>query len=310
MSDANQRHFLQKDLLEMDRLIDLSGDDPITGAALAKRRQSLAKELEASAPAAPARPRTVLFFAGPPVLGTQGIDAQFATSALHPFLEMVKTQYSAQKHGRVGARGPRRDEAEARLLLTGLPRGSFGLELSQPQAMDFVSSEQLSDVLVRLTEVIASAGQSDENFAVALDKIEPRVLPRLKDFLEVVATQNAYLQVQSGDLTIALDADHVAHACERVGAAKTSDKQVTIHGTFRGATLDSWRFDFRTTEGKTISGRIADEVSDAEVEGMLRLTNHPSRAVFKETTITTRDGAQRTRHELLMVSPAELPEHT
>ena len=301
MSDSEQRHFLQRDLLELDRLLELSGDDPITRTALTKRRESLAKELEASPPAGPARPRTVLFFAGPPVLGTQGIDAQFAASVLHPFLEMVKTQYSVLKHGRVGARGPRRDEAEARLLLTGLPRASFGLELSQPQPADFASAEKLSDVLLRLTEVIASAGKSDENFAVALDKIEPRVLPRLRDFLEAVAAQNAYLRVQSGEFSVALDANHVVQARERVGAARASETQAAVLGTFRGATLDSLRFDFRTADGKSISGRIADEVNNAEVERMLALTNHPCRAEVKETTITTRDGAQRTRYELLAV---------
>ena len=308
MSAYTQRHFLQRDVLEMDRLLELSRGDAIMENALRARKRSLEEEMKATPPG-PAKPRTILFFAGPPVLGTQGIDAQFAAAALHPFLEMVKTQYSAQKHGRVGTRGPRRDEAEARLLLTGLPRSSFGLELSQPQPTDFLAAEQLSDALVRLTEVIASAANTDENFAVALDKIEPRVLPRLKEFLEVVASQNAYLRVQSGDLNIELDAERVAQARERVGAATTSDKPLTIQGTFRGATLDSWRFDFRTADGQTISGRIADEVDDAEVERMLALTNHPCRADFRETTITTRDGAQRVRYELVALSPAE-PPHT
>lgn len=282
----------------MDGLAGISAGDPIMSLALQKRRASLEQELRQT-PAGPPKPRTVLFFAGPPVLGAQGIDAHFAAAALQPFLEMVKTQYSAQKHGRVGARGPRKNESEAKLLLTGLPRGSFGLELSQPQPTDFVTAEQLSDALVKLTEVLASAADTDERFAFSLDRVSPRVLPRLKDFLDVVANENACLRVESGDLKVEISQDRVAAARDRVGAAKSTDQTVEVEGVFRGATLDSWRFDFRKSEGETIAGRIADETKDSDVEAMLPLTNQTCRATLREITITTRDGTRRRRYELL-----------
>jgi hypothetical protein len=297
---APTRSFLRTQLLEMDRLTDSAQDDPLLSFAIASRRKSLEEEM-AQAPAEPAKPRTVLFFAGPPVLGSRGIDAKFAADVIAPFLEMVKTQYSAQKHGRVGARGPRRDESEARLLLTGLPRGSFGLELSQPQPEDFIAAAQLSDTLVRLTEVIAAAADTDERFSVSLDHVSPRVLPRLKDFLGIVASNNASLGVESGELKVELPVNRLEAALERVGSAKTSDREVTLEGTFRGATLDSWRFDFRTDgeAGEVISGRIAQEVEDEAVTAMIQLTTKPCRAKLREITVTTSDGASRKRYELL-----------
>jgi hypothetical protein len=298
MSATENRQFLQRELVEMDHLLSLSAGDPVMAYALKNRRESLERELQ-QAPPTPPRPRTVLFFAGPPVLGSQGIDAEFAAAALRPFLEMVKTQYSAQKHGKVGARGPRKDESEAKLLLTGLPRGSFGLELSQPQPTDFIAAEQLSDALLRLTEVLASAADTDERFGFSLAKVSPRVLPRLKEFLDVVADQGAFLSVESGELKIDIRQDRVAAARDRVGATKTDYKTSTLEGVFRGATLDSWRFDFRPPDGETISGRIAEEVEDAKVEAMLPLTNHECQATLRETIITTRDGAQHRRFELL-----------
>jgi len=300
MSATEDRQFFQRELVEMDNLLQLSAGDPVMAFALKNRRESLQRELQ-QAPPSPPRPRTVLFFAGPPVLGSQGIDAEFAASALRPFLEMVKTQYSAQKHGKVGARSPRKDESEAKLLLTGLPRGSFGLELSQPQPSDFIAAEQLSDALVRLTEVLAAAADTDERFAFSLAKVSPRVLPRLKEFLDVVVEQNALLSVESGELKIDMTQERVTAARERVGATKTDDRQITLEGVFRGATLDSWRFDFRTISGETISGRIDEEIEDAKVEAMLPLTNHECRATLRETIITTRDGAQHRRFELLSI---------
>jgi len=302
MSASAHRHFLQRELVEMDNLLAISADDPIMALALKNRKLSLEKEFQ-QAPAGPAKPRTVLFFAGPPVMGSQGIDAQFAVEAMRPFLEMVKTQYAAHKFGRVGARGPRRDESEARLFLTGLPRGSFGLELSQPQPTDFLAAGQLSEVLVELTEVLASAADTDERFVFALDKVSPRVLPRMKEFLDVVSGNHAWLKMQSGELTVELPADRLAIARDRVGSTKTTDRNVEIKGTFRGATLDSWRYDFRDQAGETISGRIADDVETAAVEAMLPLTNHNCVGVFKEIKIVTRDGSERLRFELLKLMP-------
>lgn len=295
------KSFLRTQVLEMDRLAELSADDPLMSFALQKRRESLEAAMLA-APAQPAKPRTVLFFAGAPVLGSRGIDAKFAADVLGPFQEMVKTQYSAQKHGRVGSRGPRKDEGEARLLLTGLPRGSFGLELSQPQAEDFISAEQLSDTLVRLTEVIAAAADTDERFAVTLDRVSTRVLPRLKDFLSIVSANKANLGLETGELRVELPVNRVAAALERVSSAKTEDHEMEVEGTFRGATLDSWRFDFRQDDDKVISGRIADEVEDADVEKMILLTTKRCRAKLREIKVTTSDGTSRQRYELLSLS--------
>jgi hypothetical protein len=62
---------LQRELVEMDSLLAISADDPIMALALKNRKLSLEKEFQ-QAPAEPAKPRTVLFFAGPPRDGQSG----------------------------------------------------------------------------------------------------------------------------------------------------------------------------------------------------------------------------------------------
>lgn len=151
MSLREKREFIQAQILETDRLLELAGDHPLMSPALVQRKAEFENALKELPP--PARqPRTVLFFAGGPVVGTRGIDAQFASTVIEHFVQMVKSQYASVKHGDVGSRGVRRGESEARLLLTGTPRGSFGLELSQPDAENFLAAEQLSE----------GAGPSDE----------------------------------------------------------------------------------------------------------------------------------------------------
>jgi hypothetical protein len=219
------------------------------------------------------------------------------------FDQMVKTQYSAIKHGGVGLRGVRRGESEARLLLTGLPRGSFGLELSQPDSEDFLAAQQLAGVLAQLTRVIESAGRDDESFAIALDDVSPRVLQRLKEFFKAAADHHARMRVVSGDLECELSDTAVAQALERVSLAETQEQTVEIRGVFRGATLDTWRFDFRTDPGDNISGRLGDEVSDEDAVEMIRCTERPCTGTFRRTLVTTRSGMLRTRHELLALAP-------
>jgi hypothetical protein len=298
VSLREKREFIQAQILETGRLLELAGDHPLMAPALEQRKAEFEQELK-ELPAPARQPRTVLFFAGGPVLGTRGIDAQFASNVIDHFLQMVKSQYSAVKHGDLGTRGVRRGESEARLLLTGTPRGSFGLELSQPNPEDFIAAEQLADVLVQLTKLIESAGKDDESFAFALDEVSPRVIQRLKEFFKVTSESKARMRIVSGDLECQLDETAVAQAFERVSAADTDDKTVEMPGIFRGAAMDTWRFDFRTDERENTTGRLGEDVTPDQALRMIHLTDLPCLATMHRTVVTTRAGVLRTRYELV-----------
>lgn len=263
------------------------------------RRESLEESLK-DAVAAPQIPRTVLFFAGgDATVGSTGIDAQFVSDILKPFQEMVKSQFVSLRHGQVGQRGPRKSENEARLLLTGLPRGSFGLELSQPFQEDWVTANEVSDTLVTLSKAIEAAGESDEEFANAVDDISPRVLPRLKEFFEIAHKYKTSLKVESGDLRCELSAERIQRAFERASSTFSETYDIELTGIFRGATLDSWRFDFKPVgEDGQISGRISSDMSEEAAVAMNRKTNQRMVAKLSRTVIHTPSGAIRTKYEL------------
>lgn len=303
MTNREHRRFLKRQIAESERLKELAGNHPLMAPLLSQRENELREQLAKTRPGG-REPRTVLFFTGAPVFGSRGIDAQFASTVLVPFLEMVKSEYSAEKHGAVGERGPRKGEDEARLLLTGLPRGSFGLELSQPESEDLFAGEQLSEVLVRLTELLSAAGKSDEEFVHALENVSPRVYGRLPEFFRALRDHDANIRMQTGDLEFELNQEGVSEAVDRVSSMQTVESEIEVAGFFRGATLDTWKFDFRRDDGETISGRLTDDLDEDHVAGMLVLTNRPCVARLKETKITTQGGAVRTRYELLDLKPA------
>ena len=103
------------------------------------------------------------------------------------------TDYADRLHGVIGSRGPRIGEAESRLLLTGLPRGSFGLELTRADSDELFDEGQLADTLAHVTRLVETAARSDEDFAAELDTTAPRVVQKLREFLEVIAKASAGL---------------------------------------------------------------------------------------------------------------------
>jgi hypothetical protein len=304
MSHQSNRSFLHNQLLDIQNLQDLAGEHPVMGPSLRARRLEVQNALE-SLPAVVKEPRVVLFFSGKPVAGSIGIDANFATGILNPFLEMVKTEFSSVRHGTVGSRGPRRGEAEAKLLLSGLPRGSFGIELSRPPTDELLPDETLSDTLIQITELIQSAAQSDEMFAGAFSKTTPRLLHRLRDFLNVVAEGGASLKVVTGDVECTLDRVAVSRAADRVNSTETTERSVSISGVFRGALLDSWKFDFRSSDDQIIEGRISEDASEQDVVEMLALTNKQCRATLKEISVSAHKGKPRVAYELEKLEPIE-----
>lgn len=298
MNRRETRHFVNRQITEIKHLRSLVSGHALMEPLLAQHEDELRKEAQAL-PVDISEARTILFFTGKPVYGSSAIDAHFVSSVLNPFLEMVKSQYAASKHGQVGERGPRRDEDEARLMLTGTPRGSFGLELSHPFSDDLFAEERLTAILVQLTRLIEATGESDEGFLLNLDEISPRAFIHLLDFFKVLRNNEANLRMQTGDIEFELSQNRIQKAYERVNTSKTLEQKRSESGIFRGATLDTWRFDFRKDNGENISGKISGELSEDSVAAMLAFANRRCLADLNEITVITSGGAMRRRFILL-----------
>lgn len=303
MTTRRQREHLKSQLIETDRLRELVADDPFMSTSLEVRREELEEQLGAL-PVGEKEARTVLFFAGDPVLGSMGIDANFAGQVLVPFQNMVMADYAHRHHGAVGSRGPRSGESQSRLLLTGLPRGSFGLELTKADGDELFEEDQLADTLAHVTRLVESASRSDEDFAAELDDTAPRVIQNLRDFLGVVSKANAALSLESGDARCALTPAVASDAFERVSDTVTSEEEIEVPGVFRGVLLDSWRYDFNDEHGHKLSGRLDDELSAETVaEWSREYFDRACVARLLKTTVVFKNGRMRTSYKLLDLHP-------
>ncbi|GHC54359.1 hypothetical protein [Roseibacillus persicicus] len=298
MTSRTQREKLNALLVDTRRMQALSGGHPLMAGAFAEREEELKAQIE-SIPLGGKEARTILFFSGEPVQGSQGIDASFAGRVLEPFQSMVMADYADRYHGVVGSRGRRVGEADSRLLLTGLPRGSFGLELSKAENDEIFEEDQLADTLSHVSRLVESAAESDEDFAAELNDTAPRVIQNLRSFLEVVARGKAGLRLESGDYRCTMNPIQASEAFERVNSTISNPETVEKTGIFKGVLLESWRFDFMTDDAHKISGKIDDELSAEQVANLNReFFDRQCKAVFEETTVLFRNGRKRTTYIL------------
>ncbi len=303
MNVVAERQFLQAQIAELDHLIALTGDHPLMAPSLLSRKHEMERRL-AVLPGLGRTPQAILYFAGRPVRGSQGIDAEFASKILKSVQEMTDVEFLHRKQG-ILQRGRMPDASEARLLLTALPRGSFGLELVQADSSDLVSTQQLGDSLQHVADLVRAAGDSDAEYDAALEDAPERLLPKLREFFETLQRYDARLRLVTGDREIALDNVQIAAGVERVAATESSEENLALAGAFRGATLDTWRFDFKPVEGDPISGRMGETLTEAAVREMLTQVDRPAIGTFRRIALTPRGGTPRWRYELLSLQPQQ-----
>lgn len=298
MTTRSQREFLKVQLLETQRLREMAGVHPVMSVAFAEREQEIREKLQAL-PLGNKEARTILFFSGEPVQGSMGIDAAFAGRVLEPFQSMVMADYADRWHGVVGSRGRRPGETQSRLLLTGLPRGSFGLELTRAENDELFEEGQLADTLAHVTRLVEAASRSDEDFAAELDATAPRVIQNLRAFLEVIAKGKAGLRLETGDFRCTMNPIQANEAFNRVAGTITSDEAVEMAGVFKGVLLESWKFDFVTDENHSVGGKIDENLTEEQVIGLNReFFNERCLAALLKTTVLFKNGRVRTSYTL------------
>lgn len=298
MTTRSKRDALKVQLLDAIRMKELSAGHPLMEPAFEVRERELRAQIEAL-PLGDKEARAVLFFSGEPVQGSMGIDASFASGVLDPFQSMVMADYADRWHGVVGTRGPRVGQANSRLLLTALPRGSFGLELTKAESDELFEEDQLADTLAHVTKLVESAATSDEDFAAELNETAPRVIQNLRSFLEVVSKGKAGLRMETGDYRCIMDPIRATEAYNRVAGTVTNTEEIKIKGIFKGVLLESWRFDFVNQDGHKISGKIDENLtSDQVVKLNGEFFNQHCTAVLDKTIVLFRNGRERTTHVL------------
>ncbi len=307
----NDQTFLQIQAIELRHLLEKAADDPVMAPQLRVRLHDVEKELEAvkheNGSLLPKEnvvlPRAAIFLRGGGVQDSAGIRPSLAGEALIQYEKMFTEQAihdereAAKNAGR--QRRPRGAPTPG-LYFTGTPRGSFGLEFV-PQATE---DDSLLEVHARSLGNVAKAlvlvaGSDSQSLDQAIEQIPSRVLQPLKQFLKTLAQHGAELRLAFHDRhSQSLTSVQVREAADRLEREMKQD-ELPVHGVFRGVTRESGVFELKTDAGEVITGTVADDFTEEDLERVHLLTNKPCTAKLQKTTVSRISGTPTATYVLL-----------
>ncbi|HML29511.1 MAG TPA: hypothetical protein PKE16_11875, partial [Hyphomicrobium sp.] len=204
-----------------------------------------------------------LFFGGPKVVGSRGIEADFAGDALERFQDLVSKTFARRERGILRARGRVAARPSSKLMVTAVTRGSFGFVLEEVGDQEEAVRTQLSEVVEDVVDFVAHvADPAEDVFLEAVGDIDARLLGSARAFFDSLSKAGATLRIVEGDREISLGRDEVQRGKERTeGLVVTESEANQLNGTL--FVLPAHRkFEFRLDgTGDTISGKVAPDAS-------------------------------------------------
>ena len=307
---------LQIRCLELQGLLDDAADDPVLGPQLRVRLHDAETELNAARqqagdlfpPEPIVIPRAAIFLRGAAVQDSAGILPSLAGKALIQYEKMFIAQalHDEREAARsAGRQRRRRGSAQPGLLFTGTPRGSFGLEFAPLPTADAavleVHARSLANVANALVKVAESGvGELDET----IRDIPRGVLLPLKEFMKTLADNRVEMRLAfSNQQSRTLESSKIFAVAERL-EREVNQETKTFEGTFRGVTRESGFFDLKLDDGQIITGNVADDLTEEDLERIDRLMNQRCSASMQKTTVSKITGEATPSYVLLDAIPA------
>lgn len=239
-------------------------------------------------PVTPELPRAAIFFRGSAVVGSTGIRPTLAGEALVHYEKMFVEQAMHDERLAAKAAGRQRRQkgsAVPALLLTGTPRGSFGLEFTPQLQEDHALLEVHRSSLQNISEALLLAVESD-NADTLIESIPAKVLQPLTRFFRTLANNKAELRLaMPGSRSRTVTAEQAMSTVERLERTIVQE-EVEKTGTFRGLTRESGYFDLVLEGGVLLTGTVADAFTEEDLDRIDSLTNKKCIASLQETRIT------------------------
>lgn len=201
-----------------------------------------------------------LFFGGQPVLGSKGIAAEFAGTALEQFQDLISKVFANNEVGDLGERGLVPFKVNSELMVTALARGSFGFVLDEMSDQVQLESSQLSHVIDKAAILLRdSAAQDDAVFESILEDLEPRTLIALRDLFKNLDSSKATLRVVEKELDFTLDGPSIHRAKIRTEATSIEESTTEIEGTLVGFLPEHRKFELADKAGNLYYGSASKE---------------------------------------------------
>ena len=285
MSAKLERDFVAADLSAVEGLLgSMREKDSLTALGLESRRDELRQTLATMVAEPETHASAALFFSGRPVVANRGIETEFGTAAVDKFQDVVTKVFALHQTGSLGQRGTIPGKDLAKLHITNVVHGSFGFRLEELVSQGTIVDSELKLAVDDASKLMERFGEADdEPFEAAVENLDDRVLGTIREFFDLLRSNNAAFRLVAGELDRSFDRHAVERAAERARVTTLHEELVEFEGQLNGALRDTRIFEYRTgTDRGTISGKIDPELSAEEIAGINReLSDQDSRATVR-----------------------------
>lgn len=201
-----------------------------------------------------------LLFSGTPVFGSRSIDADFATTVVRSFQDLVAKRIAAEEFGRLGSRGRIPERTASALSIRELVRGSVGFILEENSQNGQITDTPIKKAIDEVTAVIEQASaENADAFASTVETLDARLLVSLREFFKTLDDGGASVRIVENDRDAKLDATAVKRARDRVETTEVEDMDDEIvTGELLGLLPDSRRFEMKLANtSELIKGTVA-----------------------------------------------------
>ena len=241
-------------------LAALSDKDPIGRLSFEGRLAAIDDEIRRIDSSHERTGSVALLFSGTPVFGSRSIDADFATTVVRSFQDLVAKRIAAEEFGRLGSRGRIPERTASALSIRGLVRGSVGFILEENSQNGQITDTPIKKAIDEVTAVIEQASaENADAFASTVETLDARLLVSLREFFKTLDDGGASVRIVENDRDAKLDATAVKRARDRVETTEVEDMDDEIvTGELLGLLPDSRRFEMKLANtSELIKGTVA-----------------------------------------------------
>jgi hypothetical protein len=251
-----------------ERLAQLPDSASLTRRS-AEARLRQVDELLAQTPASAARASARLTFRGQPVLGSEGILADFGMKAVSAFSEAVAA-VAASLSAPLAAMGPIPNREANQLLITGTAVGSFGFELQELpfNQTGLVEPSAVGRALAHTQNLLlGTTAADDELLADTAAELDQRAIDKVRTFVAVLRDNEATCALQFGERTFRFnELAQVQASFDRLSRDNLQEVSVVMEGQFEGLLPRRRSFEFRRADsGEVLAGKLAAGILRPEV---------------------------------------------
>jgi hypothetical protein len=256
----HERQTLLSEIKELSSILESIPQENVIERVGFEARLEQVRIALSGRPLAPAPEKTRLTFRGAPVLGSEGIAADFGAKASGYFADAFTAIVAGMRDG-LRYMGPIPDRARNQLAITGVAVGSFGFEFELPNLdPNFFSesggAEEALQTMLALLEKAAHG--SDDEVTEAVHAMHPRAVKKIVEFLDYLEKKGAWCGLEFKHQFFRYsDLDQVKFAKERLSEGSIKHTEETYEGSFEGSLPKPRTFQFQPVDNEApIMGRF------------------------------------------------------